>query len=152
MEVSGQLHLERESPWYPLDRRLGGPQSSSRRGGEEKNSQPLPIIEPPIIQPVAQGSITELSRLLRKQMGKWKRTVDDRKELTEVLEMTLIHPSSRTALGPTQPPIQWVPGALSLCVKRTGREVDHSPPSSAEVEECVELYLHSPNMSSWRGA
>jgi hypothetical protein len=39
--------------------------------------------------------------------------------------------ASRTALGPTQPPIQWVPGALSLGVKRLGREADHSPPSSA---------------------
>jgi hypothetical protein len=41
---------------------------------------------------------------------------------------------SRTALGPTQPPIQWVPEALSLGVKRLGREADHSPPSSAEVK------------------
>jgi hypothetical protein len=46
--------------------------------------------------------------------------------------------------GPTQLPIQWVPGALSLGVKRPEREADHSPPSSAEVKECVELYLHSP--------
>jgi hypothetical protein len=30
---------------YPLDRRLGGPQSQAGRGGEEKNSQPLPGIE-----------------------------------------------------------------------------------------------------------
>jgi hypothetical protein len=37
-------------------------------------------------------------------------------------------------------------------VKRPGREVDHSPPSSAEVKEYVELYLLSPTMSSWRGA
>jgi hypothetical protein len=27
-------------------------------------------------------------------------------------------------------------------VKRLGYEADHSPPSSAEVKECVELYLH----------
>jgi hypothetical protein len=45
MEVSGQftprpLYPQGESPWYPLDRRLGGPQSRSGRGGEEKNSQP----------------------------------------------------------------------------------------------------------------
>jgi hypothetical protein len=33
---------------------------------------------------------------------------------------------------------------LFLAVKRPGREADHSPPSSAEVKECVELYLHSP--------
>jgi hypothetical protein len=43
--------------------------------------------------------------------------------------------ASRTALGPTQPPIQWVPGPLSLGVKRPEREADHSPPSSAEVKE-----------------
>jgi hypothetical protein len=49
MKVSGQLHapaalLQGMSPWYPLDRRLGGPQSRSGRGGEEKNSQSLPGI------------------------------------------------------------------------------------------------------------
>jgi len=49
-------------------------------------------------------------------------------------------------------PTQWVPGALSLRVKRPGREADHSPPSSAEAKECMELYLHSLNTSSWRGA
>jgi len=29
-------------------------------------------------------------------------------------------------------------------VKRPKREADHSPPSSSEVKESVELYLHSP--------
>jgi hypothetical protein len=43
--------------------------------------------------------------------------------------------SSRLALGSTQPPIQWVPGALSLGVKRPGCEADHSPPASAEVKK-----------------
>jgi len=60
--------------------------------------------------------------------------------------------ASRTALGPTQPPIQWVPGALSLEVKRPGRRADHSPQSSSEFKECLELYSHSPNTPSWRGA
>jgi hypothetical protein len=60
--------------------------------------------------------------------------------------------ASRTALGHTQPPIQWVPGTLSSAVKQPGREADHSPPSSAEVKEWVELYLHSYNTPSWRGA
>jgi hypothetical protein len=32
----------------------------------------------------------------------------------------------------------------TLGVKRPGREADHPPPCSAEVKECVELYLHSP--------
>jgi hypothetical protein len=34
----------------------------------------------------------------------------------------------------------------------SGREADHSPPSSAEVKEWVELYLHAPSTPSWRGA
>jgi hypothetical protein len=48
------LYLQGKSPWYPLDRRLGGPQSRSGRGGEAKNSQPLPGLESSIIQPAAQ--------------------------------------------------------------------------------------------------
>jgi hypothetical protein len=41
MEVSGQFHapaalLQRKSPWYPLARRLDGPQNRSGRGGEEE--------------------------------------------------------------------------------------------------------------------
>jgi hypothetical protein len=68
------------------------------------------------------------------------------------LGIYLFTTASRTALGPTQPPIQWVPGALLLGVKRLERETDHSPPSSAEVKEWVELYLHSPNTPPWRGA
>jgi hypothetical protein len=51
------------------------------------------------------------------------------------LGIFLFATASRPVLGPTQPPIQWVSGALSLGVKRPGREADHSPPSSAEVKE-----------------
>jgi hypothetical protein len=40
----------------------------------------------------------------------------------------------RLASGPTQPPVQWVPGVLSLGVRWVGREADHSLPSSAEVK------------------
>jgi hypothetical protein len=43
----------------------------------------------------------------------------------------------------TQPPIQWVPGALSAGVKRPGREVDHSPPTSAEVMK-MWIYTSAP--------
>jgi len=58
---------------------------------------------------------------------------------------------SRPALGPTQPPIQLVPGALSVAVKRPGRETDRSPPSSAEVMNAWS-YTSTPNTSSWRCA
>jgi hypothetical protein len=40
----------------------------------------------------------------------------------------LFSTASRPALGPTQPPIQSVLGALSPVVKRPGREADHPPP------------------------
>jgi hypothetical protein len=43
------LYPQGMSLWYPLDRRIGGPQSQPGRGGEEKNSQPLPDSKPPII-------------------------------------------------------------------------------------------------------
>jgi hypothetical protein len=43
-------------------------------------------------------------------------------------------------------------GALSVGVKRPGREADHSPPSNAEVKEWVNLYLYSPNKPSCGGA
>jgi hypothetical protein len=45
------LYPSGNSPWYPLDRRLDRPQSRSGHGGEEKIFQPLPGLEPPIIQP-----------------------------------------------------------------------------------------------------
>jgi hypothetical protein len=50
------------------------------------------------------------------------------------LGIFLFTTESRTPLGSTQPPIEWVPGALSLRVKRQGREANHSPPSSSEVK------------------
>ena len=57
------------------------------------------------------------------------------------------HPS-RLALGPTRPPIQWVPG-LSRGVKRPGRDADNPPPSSAEAKERIELYLYSTSGPLW---
>jgi hypothetical protein len=65
METSGQFHASAiypptKSPWYPLDRTLGGPQGRSGRVGEEKNSQPPTRTRTPIIQTVAQRYKTEL--------------------------------------------------------------------------------------------
>jgi hypothetical protein len=55
--------------------------------------------------------------------------------ITLSMGIFLFTTASGMALGPTQPPIRWVPGALFLGVKRLGHEADHSPPSSAEVKE-----------------
>jgi hypothetical protein len=57
------LYPQGNSLWYPLGR-LGGPQSWSGHGGEEKNSQPLLGLELPIMQSVAERYTTELSQLL----------------------------------------------------------------------------------------
>jgi hypothetical protein len=54
------LYPHGNSPWYPLFRSMGGHQSRSGRGGEEK-------IPSPIIQPIAQRYTTELSQLLTKE-------------------------------------------------------------------------------------
>jgi hypothetical protein len=50
----------------------------------------------------------------------------------------------QTGSGAHPASYEWVPGVLSLGVKRPGREANQSPPSSAEVKEYVGLYLHSP--------
>jgi hypothetical protein len=42
--------------------------------------------------------------------------------------------ASRSTLGLTLSPVQWVPGPLSHGVMRQRRETDHSPPSSVEIK------------------
>jgi hypothetical protein len=70
------------------------------------------------------------------------------------LKIFLLTSASRPALGATQLPIQWVPGALSLGVKQLWHEADHSPPSSAEVENAWSyisippIHLHG---MAWHG-
>jgi hypothetical protein len=51
--------------------------------------------------------------------------------------------SSRSAVGFTQPPIQWVPGSLSPGIKPSGRKADHSPPASAEINKIC-IYTPTP--------
>jgi hypothetical protein len=55
---------------------------------------------------------------------------------------------SRQALGPTRPPVQWVP-ALFSGVKAGGRCADHPPTSSGGVKERVQLYLYSTSGLLW---
>jgi hypothetical protein len=48
--------------------------------------------------------------------------------------------SSRPVMGATQPPIQWVPGCLSLGAKRPGLE---AVPSSAVSAEVNKLWIYT---------
>ena len=58
--------------------------------------------------------------------------------------------SAPVQTGPGAHPASCTMGTGSFPgVKRPGRGVDHLPPSSAEVEGRVELYLYSPSGSSW---
>jgi hypothetical protein len=50
------------------------------------------------------------------------------------LGIFLFTTTTRPALGPTQPPIQWVTGSISLGLNRPGSEADYSTPSSAEIK------------------
>jgi hypothetical protein len=67
------------------------------------------------------------------------------------LKILLFSTSSRPALGPTQLPIQWIPGALSPGIQRQGREAGYSPPSSAEVKNVGDT-PPLPHTPSWRSA
>ena len=64
------------------------------------------------------------------------------------LEGPGIESRSRPTLGPTQPPIQWIPG-LFPWGKSAGAWRWPPNPTSAEVKETVELYLYSPSGPSW---
>jgi hypothetical protein len=63
---------------------------------------------------------------------------------------SLLH-SVQTDSGPTQLPIQWLAGVLSVGVKLQEREADHSPPCSAEVKNGGVIFP-LPHMSSWHSA
>jgi hypothetical protein len=69
------LFPQGKSTWCLLNRRLGGLQSWSGRGGEEKNIQPVLGLEPPITQLVAQRHITELSQLLAERLLRYMKFV-----------------------------------------------------------------------------
>jgi hypothetical protein len=62
----------------------------------------------------------------------------------------LIATVSRPVLGPTQPPNQWVLGALSPEVKRVGREANRSSPYSAEIKNVWSYTLTPQYVFAWR--
>jgi hypothetical protein len=77
----------------------GGSRSWSGHGGEEKNSQPLLGVEPPIIQPAAQRYTTELSWLLviikmcekrQEKTARLKRVTNIKAKIKNILKVRLL--------------------------------------------------------------
>jgi hypothetical protein len=68
--------------------------------------------------------------------------LDGRGSIRGKEKICLFSASPTSVLRPTQPPIQWVPEALSPEVKLQGREADHSPHVVLK-SRIVELYLNS---------
>jgi hypothetical protein len=140
------LYPEGKSPLYGLDRRLGGPQSRSGHGVEEKNSHlPQGIELRSSDRPARSQSLYRLSypgSLLypctvlfnlilssqhSDQATDWSTGVGFPAGAGTFL-------SSLPLWGPTQPLIQRVSGAVTLVVMRLGHGTDHSPLSSEVVK------------------
>jgi hypothetical protein len=122
MEVSGQLHDPAILP--PKERAHGTHWIGGSGRGEEKNSQPLPGLEPPIIQTVAQCYTTELFETDLNNTSRIKFLPGTFSLHHRVQNGSEAHPA--------------YPGGTRgsfLGGKAAGREADHSPPSSAEVKE-----------------
>jgi hypothetical protein len=66
-------------------------------------------------------------------------------ESRQGLGIFLFTTASRPAVVSTQPPIQRLSGALSVGVKRLGRDTDRSPPSNAEVKNAWS-YISTPSI------
>jgi hypothetical protein len=120
------LYHQGKSPWHPLDRRLGGPQSRILYRYEPKFNFLYSLWL------VAWGARAA-------QSMQWPGYgLDERGSIPVRGSNFLIATASEPVMGPTQPPVQWVPAALSL-----GHEADRSPPSSAEVNN-VWRYTSTP--------
>jgi hypothetical protein len=78
--------------------------------------------------------IIMLLEMIAQSVWQWATVCATRVQFRKKQDIFLYSTASRPVLGPTQPPIQWVPVALSPEVKRPGREADHSSPSNVDVK------------------
>jgi hypothetical protein len=68
------------------------------------------------------------------QIGKQEKPKTYQHSYVFLAEANDFSQSYRPAMGPTQPPIKWVPATFFRRVKRTEREGDHSHVFSAEIK------------------
>jgi hypothetical protein len=129
MEMSSQLCSRGKCPWCPLVMRLGGLQSQSGCGNVRKWVLKWMFRVVSSYQILSLKFYIYFSYFTHLVSGiALDYVLDDRGfESRQGLSIFLLTTAFRPALGPTQPSIQWVPGALSPGVNRPGREADHSP-------------------------
>jgi hypothetical protein len=103
--------------------------------------------EIPGLNPIkyTRNPLMHISAAYWSQYSDWLRTGRPRRRSSspDGGKIFLLSASSKPDLGPTQPPIQWVPGILSPAVKRPGSVAVHSPPASAEVKN-MWIYASTP--------
>jgi len=106
------LYPQRYNPWYPLDRKLGGPQSWSGCSGEEKNSHSLPGLKPLIIQPVAQWAILALLQAYIYALFSHHHSLQSENGGSKVLQNVCFllqhHTSSQPKTSRLQSPSPWI--------------------------------------------
>jgi hypothetical protein len=120
MSSFGFLHMEREPAW----RRVPSPLDSSGTRGIALSSSDMRVASVPgcVIQPGAQTFFYSA--------GLWaERSGFDSRWRLGIFLFTI---ASRTAPGPIQPPIQWVPGAHAVCYQKLNSSdyFCNSPPVS----------------------
>jgi hypothetical protein len=77
----------------------------------------------PLFQRVAQGHYSDTTKTAH----------NGAKPNQKFLSVRHASKASKPALGPTQPPVQWITGSLTPGIQQVGRDADQSPPSTAKV-------------------
>jgi hypothetical protein len=158
--LTGRCANKQRAPRWPLDRKLGVPQSWCRGSGEET----MPGIKSRTLNYPARNQATTLTdqfRYRRLNSLSWiYNDYEGRDNSVGIatgyeLDGPGIESRWRQFSAPVQPdpganPASYTTGTGSFPgVKRPGRGVDHQPQFSAEVKEGVQLYLYSPSRPSW---
>jgi hypothetical protein len=103
------LYSRGKSPWYPLDRRLGGPQSWSVPCGVEINLLPLPGIEPrtsiPSLYWLSYPGFIDLSKYIKINRLKWAGNVIRINNNRIIKRIFDIRPEERRGTG--RPKLRW---------------------------------------------
>jgi hypothetical protein len=112
-------------------------------------------VEQNIIQIVAKISRLRYSRTMRSQDSSVSIMMGYKQvgwvSIPGRVKIFLFSTGSILALGPTQPPVQRVPGVTFVGLKQLGHEAYLSPPTTAEVKNCGAI-PPLPHMSSWHSS